>query len=146
MYRHILLATDGSDCALKAAKAAAQIAVAGRSAVTLVFVQPVVATAIGVAVVPVTEELVQMQERTSKDAYQRVIDKTRPPFDEKKIKFDCIQGQGWPGDVITGAAKKCGADLIVIGHRGLSTLQSIFLGSTSERVVHTAGCSVLVVR
>jgi len=35
-------------------------------------------------------------------------------------------------------------DLIVIGHRGDSKIKELFLGSTSEKVVHTAKCPVLI--
>ena len=35
-------------------------------------------------------------------------------------------------------------DLIVVGHKGDRKIKEIFLGSTSERVAHTAGCAVLI--
>ena len=35
-------------------------------------------------------------------------------------------------------------DLIVLGHRGNSKIEELFLGSTSERVVHQAKCPVLI--
>jgi nucleotide-binding universal stress UspA family protein len=36
-------------------------------------------------------------------------------------------------------------DLIVLGHRGGSKINELFLGSTSEKVVHTARCAVLII-
>jgi nucleotide-binding universal stress UspA family protein len=36
-------------------------------------------------------------------------------------------------------------DLIVIGHRGHSKINELFLGSTSEKVAHTARCTVLII-
>jgi len=47
-----------------------------------------------------------------------------------------------PVDALVGAA--AGADLVVVGSRGLRGVRA--LGSVSERVGHTAPCSVLVVR
>ena len=47
-----------------------------------------------------------------------------------------------PVDALVGAA--AGADLVVVGSRGLRGVQA--LGSVSERVGHAAPCSVLVVR
>ena len=35
-------------------------------------------------------------------------------------------------------------DLIVIGHRGHSKINELFLGSTSEKVAHLARCAVLI--
>jgi nucleotide-binding universal stress UspA family protein len=39
-----------------------------------------------------------------------------------------------------------GADLIVIGSRGLSGMKRLLMGSVSESVVRHAHCPVLVVR
>jgi nucleotide-binding universal stress UspA family protein len=47
-----------------------------------------------------------------------------------------------PVDALLDAAR--GADLLVVGSRGLTGVRA--LGSISERVAHRAGCSVLVVR
>jgi nucleotide-binding universal stress UspA family protein len=52
--------------------------------------------------------------------------------------------QGSPHRRIVEVANDVGASLIVMGSRGRTGLAAI--GSVSERVVHHAGCSVLVVR
>ena len=49
---------------------------------------------------------------------------------------------GHPVEALVAASQ--GADLVVVGSRGLHGLQA--LGSVSERVAHEAACSVLVVR
>jgi nucleotide-binding universal stress UspA family protein len=48
--------------------------------------------------------------------------------------------------IIIDDAKQWGADLIVLGSRGLGALDRFFLGSVSSAVVHHAPCSVEVVR
>lgn len=53
---------------------------------------------------------------------------------------------GDAGRWIRDMAQTWGADLIVIGRRGLSGLAEVFLGSVSNYVVHHARCSVLVVQ
>lgn len=50
---------------------------------------------------------------------------------------------GPASDEITKRAEACGADLIVMGARGYSTLQRFLLGSVTERVLRQAHCSVL---
>jgi nucleotide-binding universal stress UspA family protein len=54
--------------------------------------------------------------------------------------------EGDPGDGIVAAADAEGADLIVVGTHGRSTVGRFLLGSVSDHVVHRAGCPVLVVR
>ncbi|HZW54887.1 MAG TPA: universal stress protein [Nitrososphaerales archaeon] len=51
-----------------------------------------------------------------------------------------------PGDEITKLAAEGGYDLVALGNRGLSGLQSLLLGSTSKKVVRHAKCSVLVAK
>jgi nucleotide-binding universal stress UspA family protein len=43
-------------------------------------------------------------------------------------------------------ASEIGADLIVVGSRGVGTLSRALLGSDSGNIVHHAHCPVLVVR
>lgn len=54
--------------------------------------------------------------------------------------------EGRAAEAILDAAASSGADLIVLGSRGLSAIQSLLLGSVSYRVAHEAGCPVLVIK
>jgi nucleotide-binding universal stress UspA family protein len=47
---------------------------------------------------------------------------------------------------IVRIAKESGADLIVLGARGLNPLKRLLLGSVSTKVLHEAPCDVLVVK
>ena len=61
-----------------------------------------------------------------------------------KISSEIIQGS--PAQVIVDEAESWGADLIVMGSRGLGVWKRLLLGSVSNAVVHHAQCSVEVVR
>jgi nucleotide-binding universal stress UspA family protein len=61
------------------------------------------------------------------------------------IEAEYTQVSGSPGRVICHLARDRYADLIVVGHRGLSGLSEMFLGSVSNYVLHHAPCSVLTV-
>ncbi len=56
-----------------------------------------------------------------------------------------LQTTGSPGRVLCETARAQGADLMMVGRRGLVGMQEIFLGSTSNYVLHHAPCSVLVI-
>lgn len=48
-------------------------------------------------------------------------------------------------DGILDTAEDIGADLIVLGRRGLGRIRALILGSVSNKVMQNAACSVLVV-
>ena len=52
--------------------------------------------------------------------------------------------EGVPSEEIIKAANK--KDLIIMGSRGRSALERILIGSVSEKVLHHASCSVMIVR
>lgn len=53
---------------------------------------------------------------------------------------------GKPHKVVLAVAEETGADLIVIGRRGLGKVKRMMVGSTSEQVVGSANCAVLVIQ
>jgi nucleotide-binding universal stress UspA family protein len=73
--------------------------------------------------------LLQETEKTCKDAEVSC---------ETSIEF------GSPRDLICKLAN--GADFLVIGSRGLGSMERLMLGSVSDYVVHHAPCPVLIVR
>ena len=58
-----------------------------------------------------------------------------------------VEGQlveDWPAEAIVKTAAVVGADLIVMGSRGLTKLTTVFLGSVAQQVISRAECPVLV--
>jgi len=53
---------------------------------------------------------------------------------------------GRPESAIVAAASRDGTDLVVVGHRGVSGVTRVLLGSVSEHVMTHAPCSVIVAR
>jgi nucleotide-binding universal stress UspA family protein len=61
------------------------------------------------------------------------------------ISTEFTQTMGNPGKTICKLAANYGANLIVMGHRGLSGIKELLLGSVSNYVLHHAPCSVYIV-
>jgi nucleotide-binding universal stress UspA family protein len=86
--------------------------------------------------------------RTASSAANGVLDDTltklkAAPDTGFKITGEVIQGS--PKQVIVEEAESWGADLIVMGSRGLGAWNRLLLGSVSNAVVHHAKCSVEIV-
>jgi nucleotide-binding universal stress UspA family protein len=62
----------------------------------------------------------------------------------RNIKAESLQNWGDSAPMICAAAKNWSADLIVMGRNQQSALSEIFLGSTSNYVLHNASCSVMI--
>ena len=54
--------------------------------------------------------------------------------------------QGDPADAILDVAEEQGADLIVVGNKGMTGAKRFLLGSVPNKVSHHAPCSVLIIR
>lgn len=54
--------------------------------------------------------------------------------------------EGAPADAIVRRAREVGADLIVLGTRGLNPVRELVLGSVAKFVLAQADCPVVVVR
>lgn len=76
----------------------------------------------------------QMDELVAKVGTGKTVDI------EKRIVF------GVPYDVIVDLTEKEDFDLVVIASHGRSGLEKFFYGSTTEKVVRRAACSVLLVK
>ena len=54
--------------------------------------------------------------------------------------------EGDPADELVKHAQDMGADLLVVGSRGLSRVERISMGSVSHKVFHHAPCTVMVLK
>jgi nucleotide-binding universal stress UspA family protein len=63
---------------------------------------------------------------------------------ERGLKSEIHPASGRPADVIVRVAEKEGADLIVVGNKGMAGARRV-LGSIPNSVAHGASCSVLIV-
>lgn len=138
MYKKLLVAVDGSENSLRAAKHAAHIASFSENcSVTIVYVSDYSKIQSEV----LYESLDQLKEENRK----KVI-AAEEIFQNKNIPYTVEILQGMPGQTIVNYANKHEFDMLVIGSRGLNALQKMVLGSVSHKVVKGANCPVLVVK
>jgi nucleotide-binding universal stress UspA family protein len=68
------------------------------------------------------------------------------PLRQNGYPTETVVVQGRPADVLLAEADELGADLVVVGSRGLGVTASVLLGSVSAALVDHAPCPVLVAR
>jgi nucleotide-binding universal stress UspA family protein len=134
MYRHLLLATDGSELAQKAVAQGLDLAKALQARVTgVTVIEPVPAMVSGDA-----SFVAQLQE------YDRAATATA-----KTAGVTCevvhVKDQ-YPAQGILETAKAKGADLIVMASHGRRGISKLLLGSQATEVVSQSSVPVLVYR
>ncbi len=94
-------------------------------------------------------EYFEKLEKSVREAAMAVIESALlklKSIEDKTLKISSEIIQGPTRQVIVEEAERWGADLIVLGSRGLGAWNRLLLGSVSSAVVHHAKCSVEIVR
>ena len=139
MYKNILLAVDGSEHSLRAMKEAIKIAtLVNDCAIEVVYV---------VDYSKSKDEVLHSQGKEELDLSRR---KKLLPIEEQLKSSDLSYRlkllHGEPGPAIVDYANKENIDLVIIGSRGLNSLQEMVLGSVSHKVIKRVKCPVLIVK
>lgn len=132
--QRILCGVDGSESSFVTARLAAAVAAATGAELRLLHVIPVFRGDNVEWSLEPGEEVPPELEPALEAARGRGVDAARE------------MAMGRPEAAIVEAARRDGADLVVLGSRGLSGMTRLLLGSVSEHVAEHARCSVLVVR
>lgn len=140
MIKHILLATDGSAAAERAADMAASLAMRYDAKLTVVHAYHPVPIFLGE---PNYSQAVERVLEGGTKLVEGVANRLRE-LGVKEVIPELIEGSAT--DVILGMIETRKPDLVVIGSRGLGTWQGAFLGSVSMAVTQRADCPVLVVK
>ena len=139
MFSNIVVGTDGSDTAAEAVVLAAQLARQNGSTLHVVVgVHATAAVAAPGGVSTPSPRAVQLR-----DAAQEMLEGILEGV--KDLDIEIHTGSGNPADVIVRIADEVGADLIVVGSKGMRGTRRI-LGSVPNSVAHKAGCHVLVAK
>lgn len=145
MYKHLLIATDGSELASKAVEQGIALAKALNAKITAVFVTESWATkvpgemAIGFPI--------DAYEKSCADSASLLLGKVATAA--KAAGVACEQKHvrdQFPADGIIEQAKASGCDLIVMASHGRRGLSRLLLGSQANQVVTHSAIPVLICR
>jgi nucleotide-binding universal stress UspA family protein len=141
----ILAATDGSEDAVLAIRAAADVSSRTGSELHVVHVWPgpPIPVSRHSSGAGISRDDPREHEMKARELLERQVSRAKVPrgiIARKHLK------EGRPAEEIAELAVESGVGLIIIGSRGLNAVKRLVVGSVSEGVVSLAPCPVLVVR
>lgn len=137
MYKHILLAVDGSENSFRAAKDAVEIA-SPQTIIELISVIPTEG---------ITNEITHAGTLENFETeYLKKIAREQQYVEANHSNVKVTIEHGSAGRMISNFANKNNVDLVVIGCRGLNPMQEMVFGSVSTYVTKNANCSTLLVK
>jgi nucleotide-binding universal stress UspA family protein len=147
MYRHILVATDGSELAKRAIDAAIALAKAVGARITGLYAVP--------EYIPPVDAMVPVYQFPSRDEYQRqaaieadmVLKDVVDACATAGVPCEVTHGiDSHPYRLILATAKSRGCDLICMSSHGRRGITALILGSETQKVLTHGELPVLVVR
>jgi nucleotide-binding universal stress UspA family protein len=147
VFRNIVVGTDGSSTADKAVDVAGELGRLSGAAVHVVTAYRPVRSAVlagvgamgGVATAPAW---LGDDERV---AAEEVVRRAGERLAQAGVRAATVARLGEPADALLAIAEELGADLLVVGNRGMTGVRRYLLGSVADRVAHHAPCSVHIV-
>ena len=145
MFARIVVGTDGSETAKQAVREAAQLAKqTGASLDVVSAFDPVPASRLREERLEAPSDIehaVNPQEDVN-----AILSEASEDVADTGVEIRTFARQGEPADAILDVAEEQGADLIIVGNKGMTGAKRFLLGSVPNKVSHHAPCSVLIVR
>jgi len=145
MPLQIVLATDGSDDAMAAARLLTRLPLAPDTNLVVVTVLPP-APALPDLPAANAAELIALTHSAATEASTGLLSSTETSLASLNLPVVSVVRTGHPSAEIVELAEELGADLIVVGARGRSATPGFALGAVAHEVVRHAPCAVLVAR
>ncbi|HEY1356696.1 MAG TPA: universal stress protein [Thermoleophilaceae bacterium] len=140
MYESIVVGTDGSGTASEAVRRAAELASDWGAALHLVSAHTPHKAKVAAGTGQEAAQAVADPDYKVDAILDKAVDLAKSGGIEPKLHAP----RGDPADALIRVAQEQGADLIVVGNRGMTGARRL-LGSVPNKVTHHAPCSVLVV-
>jgi len=148
-YRHILVATDGSESSMKGVERAIELASATGAKLTAVHVsEPYptfdIATSMGFFL---DEAVVARYYETAEKLAGEILSKVKNRAKDLGVEIDTRYVQkSKPAEGIITIADREKCDLIVLASKGLTGIERLVMGSCANSVANRSKASVLIVR
>jgi nucleotide-binding universal stress UspA family protein len=145
MFNKLLVPMDGSSCSLKAVDTAVELALCHESSVHLVHVIRDLSLPKEILDMMAAGEVTASRMQILSDSAEIILSRARAKFEAAgvtEVTSECVIGDPSIKILEVGAAQ--GADLIVLGQRGLAPHDRM-LGGVARRILNISEISCLVV-
>ena len=139
MFKKILIASDGSEGAFKALDAALRLAHSHKAQIHMICVEET-------QWIPGSREEVIGDKEIADRKFAEVVAKSEAEAKHHRVKLISHILMGHPVPAIVDFIERQGFDLLVAGFMGHSALYNRVIGSTTDRLVELAPCTVLIVK
>jgi nucleotide-binding universal stress UspA family protein len=144
MYKHILIATDGSEVATKAVSAGLKLAkILAARVVVMTASEPLRVTA---SAETLAANFPAAYEKATKEAAVKILGEVRREALTIGVECEMLHVINFPAEAIIETAKVNACDLIVMGSHGRRGFARLLLGSQATKVVTLSSVPVLVCR
>jgi nucleotide-binding universal stress UspA family protein len=145
MFRSIVVGTDGSDTARQAVREATGLAAALGASIELVCAfEPVAGQRLREEAREAPRDLQWMIN--AREDVEATLREAASEVEAAGVPVTTYAREGDPADAILDVAEERGADLVVVGNKGMTGAKRFLLGSVPNKVSHHAPCSVLIIR
>ena len=145
MFTRIVVGTDGSDTAAEAVRQAIDLAKLAGASLSIVS-----------AYEPVSKRRIQGEQQDApadvqyeigpREDVNLILEGAAAVAKKEGVEVQIHPIEASPSDAILNVAEETGADLIVVGNKGMTGARRFVLGSVPNNVSHHAPCSVIIVR
>lgn len=140
MFKKILVATDGSDHGLRAAKVALDLGKISGGKVTAIYVADTNKT----SHLPDDMLLFSIRELLLKEG-KEALKQVEAEAKEMGVAYEGVVAEGNPGSEIIAYAESANMDIIIMGAVGRTGIDKFLLGSVAEKVVRNSMVPVLTI-
>ncbi len=144
MFSNIVVGTDGSDTAALAVTLAADLAKHHGAVIHLVNAYKMSTGGVAVAHAGATAVADQgVSGEVSRGVSKKLLTAAAKSISGTTVKTRAVMGN--PADVVIAIAEEVGADLIVVGSKGMRGARRV-IGSVPNTIAHRAPCHVLIAK
>ena len=137
MFKNVLVGADNSATALRAVEAASEFAAALGAKLHIV-------TAYKTVTVALPDLPPDVLQSTYADLADALLEELTSVAKKADVEVEIHSASGEPAAAIINVATRVGADLIIVGNKGMRGTRRV-LGSVPNSVAHRAPCAVLII-